>query len=137
MARTDRTDNTEVLVIRKERIKRFPGLHMALIVWCRDQAPVLSQTVRQSEYQTHLRWAAWWLVKILTLSTWEPVLIIIKCTNKLLRSSTAQRSQISQLKYKLPADIKTLKTRQRWFAGLNQLLCLGCRPASRTPGQQR
>ena len=42
MKRTDRTYNTEVLVIRKERIKRFPGLHMALIVWYRDQARVPS-----------------------------------------------------------------------------------------------
>ena len=48
MDRTDRTDNTEVLVIRKERIKRFPGLHMALIVWYRDQGFVLTQSHRKS-----------------------------------------------------------------------------------------
>ena len=47
MARTDRTDNTEVLVIRKERIKRFPGLHMALIVWYRDEVFVLTQSIRK------------------------------------------------------------------------------------------
>ena len=48
MDRTDRTDNTEVLVIRKERIKRFPGLHMALIVWYRDEVWVLTQSYRKS-----------------------------------------------------------------------------------------
>ena len=58
MKRTDRTYNTEVLVIRKERIKRFPGLHMALIVWYRDQALVLSSD-SVTENQINLRSTGW------------------------------------------------------------------------------